>query len=515
MRNKIDGYIKANRNQIMEDILELIRIKSVNGQAAENEAALNLFLHKAENMGFQTMRTSTGDVGIVELGQGDETLGILVHMDVVGVGDTDKWTYPPFEGRIAKGFIWGRGVVDDKGPAVMCLYALKAIKELDIPLNKRVWLIVGTSEESEWTDIANFKKEFPVPDFGFSPDGDFPIFNKEKGYCDIQMRFTEPCIDILEKLDAGDSPNTIPSRAELKIRNQDNLIYHGIACHSSAPGIGVNAISKMAVELSYRTEFNFIRFLNDFLAKDYNGEKLGLDKKADTNLSPAQCSIIVPTILKLEGDKVMLNVNVRSCAGVGREDVIAAFTRQKKKYNFEMELYDFLEPMSVDEKEAFLQVMAEVYEDYGYDSSFQSALGTSYAKSMDHFVSFGPVFQTEPSCAHMEDERLSVAAMITATQIYTTYIATVASPLGSIRKKADKMTSLEKALFLLILFTEPPYKYDVPGLAELTGMNRTTVYRNLSALEQAGLLEKNMMTKMYSMGPLARKMGEKADGRQE
>ncbi len=64
--------------------------------------------------------------------------------------------------------------MDDKGPAVMCLYALKAIKELEIPLNKRVWLIVGTSEEAEWTDIASFKKEFPVPDFGFSPDGGFP-----------------------------------------------------------------------------------------------------------------------------------------------------------------------------------------------------------------------------------------------------------------------------------------------------------------------------------------------------
>lgn len=511
MRNKIDSYIKANRSKIIEDILELIRIRSINGQLEENTAALNLFLKKAEAMGFQTMRTSTGDVGIVELGQGEQTLGILVHMDVVGIGDTDKWTYPPFEGRIAKGFIWGRGVVDDKGPAVMCLYALKAIKDLDIPLNKKVWLIVGTSEEAEWTDIANFKKEFPVPDFGFSPDGDFPIFNKEKGYCDIQMRFAEPCIDILEKLDSGDSPNTIPSKAELKIKNQETLVFHGIACHSSAPGIGVNAISKMAVELSYRTEFNFIRFLNDFLAKDYNGEKLGLDKNVDPDIPSAYRSIIVPTILKLEKDKVMLNVNLRFCAGTDQEDVIAAFMQLKKEYSFEMELYDFLAPMSVNENEEFLQVMAEVYRDYGYDSSFQSALGTSYAKSMDHFVSFGPVFQTEPSCAHMEDERMSITAMVTATQIYTTYIATIASPIGSIRKNADKMTSLEKALFLLTLFTEPPYRYDVAGLAELTGMNRTTIYRNLSALESIGLLKKNTATKIYSLGPLAKKMGEKAD----
>ena len=156
-------------------------------------------------------------------------------------------------------------------------------------------------------------------------------------------------------------------------------------------------------------------------------------------------------------------------------------------------------------------MMAEVYADYGYESSFQSALGTSYAKSMKHFVSFGPVFQTEPSCAHMEDERMSITAMITATQIYTTYIATMASPIGGIRKNAEKMTSLEKALFLLSLFTDPPYHYDVPGLVELTGMNRTTVYRNLSTLEKAGLLQKDPTTKAYSLGPLAEKMGEKAN----
>ncbi len=102
--------------------------------------------------------------------------------------------------------------------------------------------------------------------------------------------------------------------------------------------------------------------------------------------------------------------------------------------------------------------MAEVYADYGYESSFQSALGTSYAKSMKHFVSFGPVFQTEPSCAHMEDERMSITAMITATQIYTTYIATMASPIGGIRKKCGEDDQLGES----IVPTEPVYRSAIP-----------------------------------------------------
>ncbi len=235
--------------------------------------------------------------------------------------------------------------MDDKGPAVMCLYALKAIKELEIPLNKRVWLIVGTSEEAEWTDIASFKKKnFLCPISVSLPMGISRFITVKKGYCDVQMRFMEPCIDILEKLDSGDSPNTIPSRAEVKIRNQENLVFHGISCHSSAPAIGINAISKMAVELGYRTEFNFIRFLNDFLAKDYNGEKLGMDKNVHADLTPTQRSIIVPTILKREGDKVLLNVNVRSCTGVSKEDVIAAFMRQKEKYSLRWNCMTFWNP---------------------------------------------------------------------------------------------------------------------------------------------------------------------------
>ncbi|MDD5928012.1 MAG: helix-turn-helix domain-containing protein [Firmicutes bacterium] len=150
--------------------------------------------------------------------------------------------------------------------------------------------------------------------------------------------------------------------------------------------------------------------------------------------------------------------------------------------------------------------MAEVYESYGLKSSFQMAVGTSYAKSMKHFVSWGPVFETEPSCAHMENERLSIESMILATQIYATYLAQMASPFGELIKKHSSMTSLEKGLYLLSLFAEPPYRYDVAELAELTGINRTTIYRNLTSMEKFGFLKKDEQTKVYTMGSLAEKM---------
>ncbi|MGN1333514.1 MAG: M20/M25/M40 family metallo-hydrolase [Anaerovoracaceae bacterium] len=506
MRKKIDNYIVENRTNIIKDIIDLVRIESVNGDKEGNARALRHILHRAENMGMKTMLSAKGDIGIIEIGQGKELIGILTHVDVVGVGDIEKWSYPPFEGKIAKGCIWGRGVVDDKGPAVMCLYALKAIKELEIPLNKRIWLIVGTSEESEWTDIASFKEEFEMPDCGFSPDGDFPIYNREKGYCDVELLFEEPCRNMMEKVEAGDSPNSIPSKAVFKLKEQEEMTFHGISCHSSVPGMGINAIEKMIVSQGFRTEFNFVRFISDFLSKDYNGTRLGIDDPKWAENDSLDKTIAVPTILTLTEEGVKLNINLRLWFDVTREKVESSFEKFSSEYGYTFKISDYLEPMEVSEDEEFLQLMADVYESYGLKSSFRTAAGTSYAKSMEHFVSWGPVFETEPSCAHMENERLSIESMILASQIYATYLAKMASSFGELMKRRSSMSSLEKGLYLLSLFAEPPYRYDVAELVELTGINRTTIYRNLTSLEEFGFLKRDDRTKIYTMGPMAEKM---------
>lgn len=508
MKKKIDNFIVDNRSNIIHDIVELIKIESLNGDKEKNTQALDYVMSLAEKMGMKTTKSSKNDVGVIEIGQGKEIIGVLAHVDVVGVGDIQKWNHPPFAGKIDKGYIWGRGVVDDKGPLILCLYGLKAIKDLQIPLNKRIWLIVGTCEESEWHDIETFKEEFELPDYGFSPDGDFPIYNREKGYCDVEIFFNEPCRDILEEVQAGDSPNTIPSKAVFKIRNQEELVFHGLSCHSSVPGMGVNAIEKLITAQGFRTEFNFIRFISDFLSKDYNGTKLGIDDPKWATNDKLDKTTAVPTKLSLTKEGVKLNINMRLWFDVTEEKVKTAFARLASKYNYTFRISDFLNSMEVSPDQQFLQVMADVYESYGYKAAFKTAVGTSYAKSMKNFVSWGPVFETEPNCAHMENERLSIGAMITAGQMYANFLARMASPFEDLKKKYANMTSLEKALYLLSLFAQPPYRYDVPTLAGLTGMNRTTVYRNLSSLEEAGFLARDEETKSYTVGEMSKKMYE-------
>ena len=74
-------------------------------------------------------------------------------------------------------------------------------------------------------------------------------------------------------------------------------------------------------------------------------------------------------------------------------------------------------------------------------------------------------------------------------------------------KLDGNMTSLEKALYLLFLFAEEPYEYTVPELVEMTGLNRTTIYRNIVTLEEGGLLIRNDRGKSYKLGPMAYHMG--------
>jgi DNA-binding IclR family transcriptional regulator len=124
---------------------------------------------------------------------------------------------------------------------------------------------------------------------------------------------------------------------------------------------------------------------------------------------------------------------------------------------------------------------------------------------MKNFVSWGPIFPGEVNTAHMENERLSLKNMLLATKIYTLYLAREAS--GRTTRDISSMTSIEKALHLLSLFAEEPYEYTFAEVVKITGMNRTTAYRNIATLERAGLLMKDENKKTYVLGPTTYKMG--------
>ncbi|MDE6676718.1 MAG: Sapep family Mn(2+)-dependent dipeptidase, partial [Clostridia bacterium] len=245
--------------QVVESICESVRFDSSRGDKKPNapfgQGALDClehFLALAARMGFET-HNYDGYVGEVIFGDGEEEFAILAHLDVVPAGN--GWTKDPFGGVVEDGRIWGRGTVDDKGPAICCLYCLKSLKDQGFVPGKKIKLIVGCNEESGWACIDHYKKVATLPETGFSPDAEFPVIYSEKGILQVRFHFPveHPPFTFLE---GGKSINMVcdyceatpvtlsHSRAQalgLEVKGK-KIISRGKSAHASTPEHGKNAI---------------------------------------------------------------------------------------------------------------------------------------------------------------------------------------------------------------------------------------------------------------------------------
>lgn len=289
----INELIENYKSEIITKTQELIRIPSVItassnplhpfGEAINN--ALEYMLALGKSLGFRT-KNLDGYCGYIEFGEGEELIGIIGHLDVVPEGD--NWTYPPFSASVVDNHIYGRGAIDDKGPVVSSLYAMKAILDANIKMHKRVRLILGLNEENDWRCIDYYKRHEESPTVGFSPDADFPCIYSEKAILTTYLKmdysnFQDKDIVIKEVNTYGNPINVVPkicsvilniNSSKIKmddfIKNLKNLIgltdfeidiykideqelkltSYGKPSHSAHPEAGVNAISRLLVILS-------------------------------------------------------------------------------------------------------------------------------------------------------------------------------------------------------------------------------------------------------------------------
>ena len=450
----IDSY----KEDIIKSTQESIMIKSVEEKALPGMPfgegpfrALEHALNLSKEMGFKT-KNMKGYAGYAEFGQGEETIGILSHLDVVPEGT--GWTYPPYAAEIHDGKIFGRGTIDDKGPAIASLYAMKALKESGVDLSRKIRMIFGTNEETGWGCMDYYFKHEEPPTMAFTPDADFPVIHGEKGIIvfDLVQKLSLKVSSGMTLVDisGGNAPNMVADHAEAVLQvvdikgiekkyksygkekdypielelegNTVTVIAKGVSAHGSTPEKGESAISHLMDFLGYifdeDCDFNdFIKFYNERIGFKHYGEGIGCgfedDVSGKLNFNPG--------LIKLNHDEIVLTVNVRYPIKSSAKEVYDGIRENIKDTRVELiEGKGDTKPLYVEKDNFLVEKLMKVYREQTGDLDSQPITigGGTYARAMENAVAFGPMFPGQPDVAHQKDEYISIEHLMKLAKIY-------------------------------------------------------------------------------------------------
>lgn len=433
------NFVNNNKEAFLRDLFELIKFDTVLREQPEVVDApfgqnlvdaLNWTLDLGAKMGFRTKNVDNV-AGHIEFGEGEEILGILAHLDVVPTGE--GWTNDPFTATIRDGKIYARGVNDDKGPLMTCLYAMKILKDSGFKPNKRIRLIMGTDEESGSRGIHRYLQKEEMPTLGFSPDAEFPLIYAEKGIMSIDIISNEKDNDIVS-IKSGDRYNVVPEKAFASLNKdlsvefkeylkensfdgcvENELVSFGKRAHAMEPNNGENAMLRMFNFLSKHLDNNLIKFvskyLNDSRFKDinlnYTHKEMG-----DLTMNVAVCDI------NQNGGKVGLNL--RYPIGWDKDNFFYVLKEEASKYNLDVKMLGDSLPLYVNPEGELIEKLHKAYIDITGDDKtpLQTIGGGTYARSMKNAVAFGAAFPGREEVAHNVDEYMHIEDLLKAMEIY-------------------------------------------------------------------------------------------------
>jgi len=408
---------------MLKDLKELIKIKSVTGCAPEGDMpygrnvyeALAYVLNLCEQYGFKT-KNCNNLLGWAETGEGDELIAVLCHLDVVPAGD--GWDFAPFDLTVKDGIAYGRGVVDDKGPAICAIHALKELNESGKKLNKRIRIIFGCQEEcGDWEDMEYYRNNEELPSCGFTPDSDFPVVYGEKGVLFYDMKYPLKGSGI-KHIKGGTAANVVPDAVELTLDSGEQLSFTGISAHGSTPEEGENAITNAMAALTDKSTKNKSSFAEKYMrligyATDGSNAGCGLHDEESGKLS------MNIGMIDSDDEYIYLKVDTRYPVTFEHEFVEKSFREPFEAAGFTVEVTEYEAPLFENANSALVQNLVEAYREVsGRDEKPIVSGGGTYAKAMANIVAAGPVFPGEPCTEHMANERISVKELKMCKEIY-------------------------------------------------------------------------------------------------
>ena len=457
-REKIDAYIDSKKDEMIEDLKTLVRIDSQRGRAKEGKPfgdgpakAVAAAEGLMKQYGLQTTNYDnyvvTGDFGTQE-----KALDILAHLDVVPV--TEDWTVTePFQPKVVDGRIYGRGTADDKGPAIAALYALRAIRELGLPMKKSVRLILGSDEECGSGDLEYYYAKEQEAPYTFTPDADFPLINIEKGSFKGEFSADFPAEDAkayVVSFTSGDKVNVVPARATLvvagveaavveeaaaRVTAQTNVAFitesqadgtvkvsaKGVAAHASTPAEGKNALTA-TLRLITALPLDATKGLTALLGlealfpyEDTCGKQAGIDRENEESGALTLCF----SIMDYTPEHLHAIFDARLPIGCTKENTSYPVKEALAQYGITLDNDELREPHCVPGDSWFVQTLLGSYERYfGKKGKALSTGGGTYVHELERGVAFGCMVPEVDNHMHGDDEFMEIEMLLRSAKIF-------------------------------------------------------------------------------------------------
>ncbi|MCR5075459.1 MAG: Sapep family Mn(2+)-dependent dipeptidase [Ruminococcus sp.] len=414
--SEIRKYLESHKDEMLGMLSELVAIPSVQGEALEGKPfgeeparALAFMLEKCREYGF-AVENVDNYAGSADFGAPEPELAILSHLDVVPAGS--GWSSDPFTLTADGDKLIGRGAIDDKGPAVAALFALRAVRELGIPLKKGVRLIFGTNEENGSADLAYYRSKRELPPVVFTPDGEYPVINAEKGM--LRVYFSAP-FNNGAIYDEGGVINAVPQLCSYDVRLEENgdvsLNYgkmKGVSAHASTPEKGENAITKFLTFNNYGVPM-LKKLAELFPHGEFNGKSCGLGF-SDPISGEMTC---VLSILYTKEGRLHGGIDIRFPLDRKKAEISDIICGKLREAGFDIDSCEGVEPHCTDENSTFVQALLKTYEQVTGEKGRCIAIGGgTYVHEIEGGVAFGAEFPGKDYHMHSPDEFITVGELL-------------------------------------------------------------------------------------------------------
>lgn len=431
------------KDELMADLNTLLHFESIADEKPEEcRKALDFILQRASDFGLYG-ESVTNQSAHVEIGEGGKLCGVLTHLDIVPAGN--NWSVPPYSLTEKDGRLYGRGIADDKGAALVALYCMRALKDNNVKGTNTLRAIYGTTEECGMEDMEGYFKKMPVPDFSFTPDSDYGICYAEKGIMQLRISAIVNNATLLTQFHSGKAVNAVPDLAyamldsssydeQMLMRLADAsdgefefnytidglmIVSRGKASHACEPNKGYNAATALIdlIANAYQTDEigSICSFIDYAVNKEKNGRSLGI------KMSDAVSGALTVNVgsVDIEGETANATFDIRYPVTVKGEQILKQIKTVAVNSDLRVDVIHHEPPLYIKKDSELIKTLSDAYESVtGEKAELYSTGGGTYARKLGgRGVAFGPAFKDDDVHMHNADESIDINNFFKHAQI--------------------------------------------------------------------------------------------------